>query len=127
MAIRSDQAIVVGGGSAGVSAATTILENGGRVVLLDKSFFSGGNLTKATSGIKGADTGTQRERGIKGAADEHFAFLVSESLPVAGLHAAGEVAGGVHRNNRLGGNSPMDCVVLGREAGAACAKWWATR
>ena len=37
------QAIVVGGGLAGVSAANTILENGGRVILLDKSSFCGGN------------------------------------------------------------------------------------
>ena len=58
MAIRSDQAVVVGGGLAGMSAANTIFENGGRVVLLGKSFFCGGNLTKATSGIKGADTRT---------------------------------------------------------------------
>ena len=35
------QRIVVGGGLAGVFAANTILENGGRVVFLDKSFFWG--------------------------------------------------------------------------------------
>eukprot|EP00421_Protoceratium_reticulatum_P017406 CAMPEP_0168382922 /NCGR_PEP_ID=MMETSP0228-20121227/13638_1 /TAXON_ID=133427 /ORGANISM="Protoceratium reticulatum, Strain CCCM 535 (=CCMP 1889)" /LENGTH=40 /DNA_ID= /DNA_START= /DNA_END= /DNA_ORIENTATION= len=33
----ADQAIVVGGGLAGMSAANTVLENGGKVVLLDKS------------------------------------------------------------------------------------------
>ena len=37
---------VVGGGSAGMSGATNILENGGGVVLLDKSFCFGGNSTK---------------------------------------------------------------------------------
>merc|ERR1711953_1568567 len=36
---------------------------------------------------------------------------------VPGLYAAGEVAGGVHGNNRLGGNSLLDCVVFGRVAG----------
>ncbi|KAL9139005.1 succinate dehydrogenaase [Amphidinium carterae] len=60
-----DQAIVVGGGLAGMSAANTVLENGGRVVLLDKSSFCGGNSTKATSGINGANTRTQRDQGIK--------------------------------------------------------------
>merc|ERR1712117_462936 len=35
----------------------------------------------------------------------------------------GEVAGGVHGNNRLGGNSLLDCVVFGRVAGKACAKY----
>ena len=69
MASVSGQAVVVGGGLAGMSAANTILENGGRVVLLDKSFCCGGNSTKATSGINGANTRTQREKGIKDSAD----------------------------------------------------------
>merc|ERR1712157_19390 len=43
--------------------------------------------------------------------------------PIPGLYAAGEVAGGVHGNNRLGGNSLLDCVVFGRVAGKACAKY----
>merc|ERR1719282_2204179 len=42
---------------------------------------------------------------------------------IPGLYAAGEVAGGVHGNNRLGGNSLLDCVVFGRVAGQACAKY----
>jgi len=61
----SDQAIVVGGGLAGMSAANTVLENGGRVVLIDKSSFCGGNSTKATSGINGAATKAQAANGIK--------------------------------------------------------------
>merc|ERR1711904_396267 len=35
----------------------------------------------------------------------------------------GEVAGGIHGNNRLGGNSLLDCVVFGRVAGRHCAKY----
>merc|ERR1712127_952559 len=58
------QAIVVGGGLAGMSAANTVLENNGRVVLIDKSAFCGGNSTKATSGINGAGTRTQKAQGI---------------------------------------------------------------
>ena len=69
MASVSDQAIVVGGGLAGMSAASTILENGGRVVLLDKSSFCGVNSTKVTSGINGANSRTQRDKGIKDSAD----------------------------------------------------------
>merc|ERR1712032_1052407 len=42
---------------------------------------------------------------------------------IPGLYAAGEVAGGVHGNNRLGGNSLLDCVVFGRVSGQACAKY----
>jgi len=47
-----------------MSAANTLLENGARVVLLDKSAFCGGNSTKATSGINGAETKTQKQKGI---------------------------------------------------------------
>ena len=37
---------------------------------------------------------------------------------VPGLFAAGEVAGGMHGSNRLGGNSLSDLLVFGRRAGA---------
>jgi flavocytochrome c len=63
--VPCEQAIVVGGGLAGMSAANTVLENGGKVVLLDKSSFCGGNSTKATSGINGAATRTQKNKGIE--------------------------------------------------------------
>lgn len=59
------QVIVVGGGLAGLSAAHTVLERGGRVLVLDKNAFLGGNSTKATSGINGALTNTQIKLGIK--------------------------------------------------------------
>jgi flavocytochrome c len=58
------QVVVVGGGLAGLSAAHTCLERGARVVVLDKNPFCGGNSTKATSGINGAGTATQRAKGI---------------------------------------------------------------
>ncbi len=38
-----------------------------------------------------------------------------------GLYAAGEVAGGMHGANRLGGNSLSDLLVFGQRAGAAAA------
>ena len=43
----------------------------------------------------------------------------ASSLP--GLFAAGEVAGGMHGSNRLGGNSLSDLVVFGRRAGLGAA------
>merc|ERR1719329_1357111 len=66
---RSDTVLVVGGGLAGVSACNTVLENGGKVILLDKSAFCGGNSTKATSGINGAGTRTQRDLKIDDTAE----------------------------------------------------------
>lgn len=47
--------------------------------------------------------------------------LDATGMPVPGLFAAGEVAGGVHGANRLGGNSLLECVVFGRRAGANAA------
>ncbi|MFP5071039.1 fumarate reductase/succinate dehydrogenase flavoprotein subunit [Pseudonocardia nantongensis] len=41
---------------------------------------------------------------------------------VPGLFAAGEVAGGMHGSNRLGGNSLSDLLVFGRRAGLAAAR-----
>jgi succinate dehydrogenase / fumarate reductase flavoprotein subunit len=41
---------------------------------------------------------------------------------VPGLFAAGEVAGGMHGSNRLGGNSLSDLLVFGRRAGLAATE-----
>jgi succinate dehydrogenase / fumarate reductase flavoprotein subunit len=45
----------------------------------------------------------------------------TEATTVNGLFAAGEVAGGMHGANRLGGNSLSDLLVFGARAGAAAA------
>ncbi|MFJ9420238.1 fumarate reductase/succinate dehydrogenase flavoprotein subunit [Streptomyces sp. NPDC101227] len=45
---------------------------------------------------------------------------------VPGLFAAGEVAGGMHGSNRLGGNSLSDLLVFGRRAGLHAAEYAAT-
>jgi flavocytochrome c len=73
MAIRiHPPVIVVGGGLAGLSAAHTLLERGANVLLLDKQGFMGGNSTKATSGINGAGTNTQKELNIPDSAKIFF-------------------------------------------------------
>ncbi|RXI78584.1 flavocytochrome c [Levilactobacillus suantsaii] len=43
--------------------------------------------------------------------------LKADGTPVNGLFAAGEVAGGLHGSNRIGGNSIAETVVFGRQAG----------
>ncbi|HEX6342666.1 fumarate reductase/succinate dehydrogenase flavoprotein subunit [Umezawaea sp.] len=45
---------------------------------------------------------------------------------VPGLFAAGEVSGGMHGSNRLGGNSLSDLLVFGRRAGAGAADYAAS-
>jgi succinate dehydrogenase / fumarate reductase flavoprotein subunit len=47
----------------------------------------------------------------------------TQATNVPGLYAAGEVAGGLHGANRLGGNSLSDLVVFGRRAGMAAAEF----
>jgi succinate dehydrogenase / fumarate reductase flavoprotein subunit len=42
---------------------------------------------------------------------------------VPGLFAAGEVAGGLHGANRLGGNSLSDLIVFGKRAGMGAAQY----
>merc|ERR1711933_70330 len=53
------------------------------------------------------------------------AEVVGQQGVIPGLYAAGEIAGGIHGNNRLGGNSLLDCVVYGRVAGKAACRYTA--
>jgi succinate dehydrogenase / fumarate reductase flavoprotein subunit len=50
----------------------------------------------------------------------------TESARVPGLFAAGEVAGGMHGSNRLGGNSLSDLIVFGKRAGDSAASYAAS-
>jgi succinate dehydrogenase/fumarate reductase flavoprotein subunit len=42
---------------------------------------------------------------------------------VPGLFAAGEVTGGLHGANRMGGNALTETLVFGKRAGEAAAEW----
>lgn len=50
-------------------------------------------------------------------------ILNSEGKPFEGLYACGELAGGVHGANRLGGSSLLGCVVYGRVAGDSASNY----
>ena len=50
-------------------------------------------------------------------------ILNSEGKPFDGLFACGELAGGVHGANRLGGSSLLGCVVYGRVAGDSASNY----
>jgi succinate dehydrogenase / fumarate reductase flavoprotein subunit len=47
----------------------------------------------------------------------------SQAAVVPGLYAAGEVGGGMHGSNRLGGNSLGDLLVFGQRAGRYAAEY----
>ena len=49
--------------------------------------------------------------------------LDAKGAAIAGLYAAGEITGGVHGGNRLGGNAVADIVVFGRIAGASAQSY----
>lgn len=51
--------------------------------------------------------------------------LTADGNKIPGLFAAGEVTGGVHGANRLGGNAVADFVVFGRIAGKQAASYLA--
>ncbi len=54
--------------------------------------------------------------------DEECRVMDNESNPIDGLFAAGEIVGGIHGGNRLGGNALVDTVVFGRIAGENASK-----
>ncbi len=47
----------------------------------------------------------------------------ADGNPIPGLYAAGEVTGGIHGSNRLGGNAIADCMTFGRNAGTNAATY----
>uniref|UniRef100_A0A8R1HIF4 FAD_binding_2 domain-containing protein n=1 Tax=Caenorhabditis japonica TaxID=281687 RepID=A0A8R1HIF4_CAEJA len=61
--------VVVGGGLAGLSASLQIISDGGRVILVEGEGNTGGNSAKASSGINGAGTETQKNMGITDSPD----------------------------------------------------------
>ena len=55
--------------------------------------------------------------------DSSAAVLTESGEVIPGLFAAGEVTGGVHGSNRLGGNAVADFIVYGKIAGASAADY----
>lgn len=49
--------------------------------------------------------------------------LSQDGKPIPGLFAAGEVTGGLHGQNRIGGNSVGEIIVFGRQAGIKSAEF----
>lgn len=49
--------------------------------------------------------------------------LKKDDSVIKGLYAAGEVTGGIHGKNRIGGNAVADIMVFGRQSGTQSAKF----
>jgi len=54
--------------------------------------------------------------------DTEARVIDNKGNPIPGLWAAGEVTGGIHAGNRLGGNAIADIFTFGRIAGLNAAK-----
>ena len=68
------------------------------------------------------------EKPIKVAPLCHFVMSGLQITPecetnIAGLYAAGEVTGGIHGANRIGGNAMTEIIVFGARAGASAADY----
>lgn len=57
------------------------------------------------------------------AIDEKSRVLDATGEIIKGIWAAGEISGGLHGDNRLGGSSLLECVVFGRIAGNQAAEF----
>lgn len=49
--------------------------------------------------------------------------LNKDGAAIPGLYAAGEVTGGLHGQNRIGGNSVAEIIIFGRQAGVKSAEF----
>ncbi|MGL5611884.1 FAD-binding protein, partial [Cetobacterium sp.] len=54
--------------------------------------------------------------------NENAEVLDKNGDKIQGLYAAGEITGGVHGGNRIGGNAVTDIIVFGKIAGENAAK-----
>ncbi len=54
--------------------------------------------------------------------DKECRVLGEDGTPIEGLIAAGEITGGIHGANRVGGNAVVDTVVFGRIAGETASR-----
>ena len=81
-----------------------------------KQFLDTQNVDISREPMEVAPTAHYSMGGIVVSAEEH-------ATCIAGLYAAGEVAGGLHGANRLGGNSLAEILVFGKRAGKAAASY----
>jgi flavocytochrome c len=59
--------------------------------------------------------------------NENSQVLDEQGDAIPGLWAAGEVTGGLHGQNRLGGSSLLECAVFGKTAGNSAAAFYQQR
>ena len=65
--------VIIGAGGAGLAAAIEGVQNGAKVIVLEKMGVVGGNTTSATGGLNAAETKIQKELGIEDTKEQFYA------------------------------------------------------
>ena len=122
-------AVVVGGGLAGLTAALTLLDRGARVILLEKEAFAGGNSQWASSGINGVN--------VSDPANPDSIAAFREDCEKSSLGGgAGSATGATLESNEEGVDERADVppapesiehVAALAEGSAATLEWFKTR
>lgn len=106
------------------SYAADYLENGTDTKVADKDFHRNAKMAVVENGpfyIERVIPGTHHTMGGL-AIDTETRVLTEAGVVIPGLYAAGEVVGGIHGTNRLGGNALTDITVFGKLAGETVMK-----
>ncbi|CAD7925000.1 unnamed protein product [Amoebophrya sp. A120] len=96
------------------AAAADASQHSGRAQVSTSSSSSAASPSAASSLVTRAvgddlgDESAEKDENYSGSGTRH---------PIPGLFAVGEIAGGLHGKNRLGGNSLLECLVFGRVVG----------
>lgn len=109
----------------GAALKTTVAKYNGFVAAKKDSDFARADLPRAlsTGPYYLVEVGPAVHHTMGGLKIDTQARVIDQAgAPIPGLYAAGEVTGGVHGANRLGGNAVADITVFGRIAGESAAK-----
>lgn len=104
--------VIAGAGGAGLAAAVMAGGISKDVVVLEKTQDVGGN-TRLADAFNAVDPAVQKPLGIEDSPELH----ARHGRVIPRLYAAGEVTGGVHGANYMGGNALSDVFTFGRIAG----------
>lgn len=106
------------------SYAEDFIVNGTDTKVADKEFNRNAKMAKVENGpyyIQKVIPGVHHTMGGL-AIDTEARVLTADGQVIDGLYAAGEVVGGIHGTNRLGGNALTDITVFGKLAGETLMK-----
>jgi ERO1-like protein alpha len=104
-------AIIVGGGLAGLSAALTLLDRGGRVIILEKNGHLGGNSAWASSGVNAVDeNNTESKDSVEAYTQDTLRAAGRGANPLVSVLTGGSVPSLAWLRGRLQEHLKLDLV-----------------